>query len=400
MERLISLVGLFAMMGLAWLLGSRRRSIPVRVIAGGVVLQFVLALLILKTDAGRALFAWIGGLFLAVLESVRAGTAFVFGESFPDSNLAFRVLPSIIVFATLTSVLYHFGILQQVIRAMAWLMQRTLRTSGAESLCAAANIFVGLTEAPLVVRPYLASMTASELMAVMVGGFATIAGGVLAAYISFGIDAGHLVTASVISAPAALVIAKILQPEVETPRTLGTVRIEVKRQTVNFLHAVAAGASDGVKLTINVAAMLIAFLALIALVNGFVGWLHAGWSLELFLGYLFAPLAWLMGVEMGDCLRVGELLGIKMVANEFIAYERLASWMADGSDVRLSPRSITITTYALCGFANFGSVGVQLGGLGPLIPGREGDLARLAFRAMLGGALAGFMTACVAGILI
>jgi CNT family concentrative nucleoside transporter len=285
-----------------------------------------------------------------------------------------------------------------------------LGTSGAESLSAAANIFVGQTEAPLVIRPYVGQMTRSELMAVMVGGFATIAGGVMAAYIGMNIDAGHLITASVISAPAALLIAKILEPEVGQPQTLGTVRLEAKSEAVNVIHAASLGAADGAKLAINVAAMLIAFLALIAMANFAIertgDWLSARfllptnwWSLEAFLGYAFAPLAWLMGVEWNDCFRVGELLGLRVVGNEFIAYERLSMWK-ETSSVALSPRSEMIVTYALCGFANFGSIGIQIGGIGGLAPSRQGELAQLGLRAMIGGLLACFMTACVAGMLV
>ncbi|HIM56271.1 MAG TPA: NupC/NupG family nucleoside CNT transporter, partial [Candidatus Latescibacteria bacterium] len=267
-----------------------------------------------------------------------------------------------------------------------------------ESLSAAANIFVGQTEAPLVIKPYVATMTNSELMAVMVGGFATVAGGVLAFYVSLGIDAGHLLVASIISAPAALVIAKILQPEVDESKTLGDVRVEVPKETVNIIDAIAQGTITGVKLAINVGAMLIVFIALIAVLNGLLGWLggyfnYGELSLEEIFGYLFWPFAWLMGVDTVDCGKVGQLLGIKMVANEAVAYIKM-------QDLVLSERSRVIATYALCGFANFASIGIQIGGIGPLAPKRQGDLARLGFKAMLGGTLAAFMTACIAGILI
>jgi CNT family concentrative nucleoside transporter len=317
---------------------------------------------------------------------------------------AFQVLPTIIFFAALMSILYHYGVMQKVVEAIAWVMHKTMRTSGAESLSAAANIFVGQTEAPLVISPFVATMTRSELMAVMVGGFATIAGGVLAAYVGFGLDAGHLLTASVISAPAALLIAKILEPEVDEPKTLGHVRVEIPRASVNGIDAAARGTIQGLKLALNVAAMLIAFLALIALLDGALAWVGARfgqeWSFSLLLGYAFSPFAWLMGIEWGDCLPVGELLGKRMVANEFVAYMQLDKWMEAGSEVELSERSVVITTYALCGFANFGSIGIQLGGIGPLAPERQSDLARLGLRAMLGGTLASFMTACVAGMLL
>lgn len=403
MERVISALGLLVLMGAAWLLSSHRRRVSLRPVAGGLALQFVLAVAILKTTPGRRLFEWVGEVFRELLGFVDEGSVFVFGDSFPSSNIAFRVLPTIIFFAALTSVLYHFGVLPRLVRLVGLVMQRTLRTSGAESLCSAANIFVGLTEAPLVVRPYLASMTRSELMSVMVGGFATIAGGVLAAYVGMGIDPTHLVTASVISAPAALLTAKILEPETGVPRTMGDATLDVRSDSVNVVHAITTGTTDGVKLAINVGAMLIVFLAFIALLNSVLGavgsWVGQEWSLEGLLGILFWPLAWVLGVESGDCGRVGELLGVKIAANEFIAYDRMAKWAEEGVSP-ISERSRTIATYALCGFANLGSIGIQLGGLGPLVPERRAELARLAVRAMLGGAIAGFMTACVAGILI
>jgi CNT family concentrative nucleoside transporter len=276
-------------------------------------------------------------------------------------------------------------------------------------LSTSANIFVGQTEAPLVIKPYVQSMTQSELMAVMVGGFATVAGGVMAAYVGMGISAGHLVTASVISAPAALLIAKIIQPEVEEPKTAGKLKVHTEQVAVNLIDAAAIGATDGMKLAINVGAMLIAFIALITMIDGILGW--AGprighwfgyewhWSLEAMFGYLFAPFAWLMGIENRDCLPAGELLGIRLAGNEFIAYERLGEMLKPESAVHLSDRTKVILTYALCGFANFGSIGIQIGGIGGIAPERRHDLARLGMRAMFGGLLACYMTACVAGIL-
>ncbi len=398
------------MIALGFAMSADRRNVNLRLVVAGVGLQFLLALLVLKTGPGQVLFGYIGAFFTALLNYVDAGSSFVFGDAFGEHFFAFKVLPTIIFFAALMGVLYHLGLVQYVVAAFAWVMQRTLRTSGAESLAAAANIFVGQTEAPLVVRPYVASMTRSELMALMVGGFATIAGGVLAAFVGLGIDAGHLVAASVISAPAALVVAKVMQPEVEEPKTLGRVSIAVERPATNVVEAAANGTLDGLRLALNVAAMLIAALGLIALVDGALGLLGQGvgyvlgmeglkWSLSAALGYLFAPFAWLMGIEAKDCLLAGELLGKKMVANEFVSYVQLSQWMQPGSGVELSQRSVIILTYALCGFANFSSIGIQLGGIGGLAPERRRDLARLGFRAMLGGSLACFMTACVAGIL-
>ena len=411
MERLISLFGLLVMIALAFAMSADRRKVDRRLVAAGVGLQFLLALLVLKTGPGQVLFGYIGTFFTALLNYVDAGSSFVFGEAFGEHFFAFKVLPTIIFFSALMGVLYHLGLVQYAVAAFAWVMQRTLRTSGAESLAAAANIFVGQTEAPLVVRPYVASMTRSELMALMVGGFATIAGGVLAAFVGLGIDAGHLVAASVISAPAALLVAKIMQPEVETSKTLGKVSIEVERTATNVVEAAANSTLDGLRLALNVAAMLIAALGLIALVDGALGLLGQvvgyilgmegmEWSLSAALGYLFAPFAWLMGIEAKDCLLAGELLGKKMVANEFVSYVQLSQWIQPDSGVELSQRSVVILTYALCGFANFSSIGIQIGGIGGIAPERRRDLARLGFRAMLGGSLACFMTACVAGILL
>ena len=411
MERLISLFGLLVMIALAFAMSADRRKVDRRLVAAGVGLQFLLALLVLKTGPGQVLFGYIGTFFTALLNYVDAGSSFVFGEAFGEHFFAFKVLPTIIFFSALMGVLYHLGLVQYMVAAFAWVMQRTLRTSGAESLAAAANIFVGQTEAPLVVRPYVASMTRSELMALMVGGFATIAGGVLAAFVGLGIDAGHLVAASVISAPAALLVAKIMQPEVEESKTLGRISIEVERTATNVVEAAANSTLDGLRLALNVAAMLIAALGLIALVDGALGLLGQvvgyilgmeglEWSLSAALGYLFAPFAWLMGIEAKDCLLAGELLGKKMVANEFVSYVQLSQWLQPGSGVELSQRSVVILTYALCGFANFSSIGIQIGGIGGIAPERRRDLARLGFRAMLGGSLACFMTACVAGILL
>ncbi len=420
MERVISLVGLFVMVGLAWLMSSHKTKVSLRIIVGGLLLQFSFAVLILWTRPGDRLFRGIGAFFTRMLDFVDAGSLFMFGvfprpedPSLPPEfvlirTFAFGVLPTIVFFASFMSLLYYLGIMQRVVFFFAWLMQKTLGTSGAESLSAAANIFVGQTEAPLVIRPYVQGMTSSELNAVMVGGFATIAGGVLAAYVQMGIEAGHLVTASVISAPAALLIAKIMQPETEHSQTLGHVEVAVEQTSVNMIEAVADGAADGMRLAINVGAMLIAFLAMIAMANAVIGWTgtwlgfsgEQRWSLELALSYIFWPFAWLMGIPRGDCFHAAELLGIKMVANEFVAYDRLGKWVATDSPIALHPRSIRIMTYALSGFANFSSIGIQLGGIGGIAPQRRPDLARLGLRAMIGGTLACFMTACVAGVLI
>ncbi len=412
---------------LAWAMSTDRRRINWRIVIGGLALQFIFALFILKTVPGRALFDWAGTIFQATIAHVDAGSEFMFGiygrptdEELPPSyallrTFAFGVLPTIVFFSALMSILYYIGIMQWLVEIIARIMQRTLRTSGAESLSAAANIFVGQTEAPLVIRPYISSMTRSELNAIMVGGFATIAGGVMAAYVQMGIDPGHLLTASVISAPAALMIAKLMVPETETPKTLGHVRVKIEEKSANVIEAAAAGASDGLKLALNVGAMLLVFLAMLSLANGILAWCGSQWyamtqiafgwepgtpwSLEAILGWLFAPIAWIMGIPWQDCSKAGELLGIRMVSNEFIAYDRLGQWV-EATDQTPQPRSVLILTYALSGFANFSSIGIQLGGIGGIAPERRSELAQLGLKAMLGGTLATLMTACVAGVLL
>jgi CNT family concentrative nucleoside transporter len=427
MEKLMSVIGIFAMLGFAWAWSTDRRAINMRIVVGGLLLQFVLALLILKTGPGEFLFQWLGDSFTNILKFSEEGSDFVF-NSYPDPDnaqeaesyppidvvartLAFRVLPTIIFFSALMSVLYHVGIIQVIVRAMATVMQKTLKTSGAETLAAASNVFIGQTEAPLVIRPYLLKMTKSELMSMMVGGFATIAGGVLVVYVTqMKINAGHLMTASVISAPAALLLAKILVPETETPETSGDSIPDIPKTSSNVIEAATIGASDGLKLALNVGAMLIAFTALIALVNGIFVWagetlfeltgsIGQGWSLGAVLGYLFYPFAFLLGIQPDECLQAGELLGLKMAANEYIAFDKLGKWMAN-PDKQLSERTYIILTYALAGFANFASIGIQIGGIGGLVPERRKDLAMLGFKAMIGGTLACFMTACIAGVLI
>ena len=416
MERVVSFGGLFVMMGLAWAMSTNRKKINFRIVAGGLVLQFGMALLVLKTDPGLALFQWLGDLFKNMQTFTDEGSKLVFGVNpMPDDigfpphetllrTITFGILPTIIFFSSVMSVLYYLGIVQVVVRAIAKVMQRTLGTSGAETLSAASNIFVGQTEAPLVIKPYLPKMTESELMALMVGGFATIAGGVLAVYVGMGINAGHLMTASVISAPAAMLIAKIMVPEVEVPETAGGVIPEIKRTGTNVVEAATLGATDGLKLALNVAAMLIAFTALVAALDALIVWvgelLRQEWSLGMFLGYIFSPLAWAMGIPRTDIFHAGELLGLKMVANEFVAYSQLTEWQKPESAVQLTERTQIILTYALAGFANFASVGIQIGGIGSLVPERQKDLARIAVKAMLGGTLACFMTACIAGILL
>ena len=411
MHQYISLLGLVVMIGLAWLMSSRKGHFPWRVVIGGVALQFVIAWIVLKTTPGEWLFQGINTVFVSLLNCVEAGSLFVFGEAFAEHFFAFKVLPTIIFFSALMSVFYYYGVIQMIVGLFAWVMQKTLGTSGAETLSAAANVFVGQTEAPLVIRPYISSMTMSELNAVMIGGFATMAGGVLGALTEMGFEAGHLLSASLISASGALLIAKVMLPELETPKTLGTVQIEVEEKSSNVLEAIAVGTTGGLKLALNVGAMLIVFLAMITLINMIVGWagIRCGyvaadgspiWSLEAGLSYLFYPLAVLIGIDKADCMPAAELMGLKMATNEFVAYGRLSEWASPDSLVQISERSRTILTYALCGFANFSSIGIQLGGIGGIAPNRQGDLARLGLRAMLGGTLAAFMTACIAGLLL
>ncbi len=415
MERVISFCGLFVMLGIAFGMSSARRQINLRIVIGGLLLQFALALLILKTSTGHEVFQWLGAKFRAMQDFTEAGTGMMFGvpqsDGPPDQSLirtlAFGVLPTIIFFSALMSVLYHLGLIQIVVRGLARLMQFSLGTSGAETLAAASNVFVGQTEAPLVIKPYLKNMTESELMALMVGGFSTIAGGVLAVYVSFGVDAAHLMTASVISAPAALVIAKILTPETGTPQTAGQSIPDIPPASHNLVEAATQGTTDGLKLALNVAAMLIAFTALVAMTDAIIGWCgeqyawltrkpDTAWSLSAVLGYLFAPFAWCLGIPRQDLFAAGQLLGLKTVTNEFLAYQQMTG--ADAPE--LSERSRVILTYALCGFANFASIGIQIGGIGALAPERRTDLARISVKAMIGGTLACFMTACIAGVLL
>ncbi len=432
--RLMGLVGLATMIAIAWLLSGDRARIPWRLVGVGVALQAALGLIVLKTGVGRALFNGANIVFTRLLGFTEQGARFIFGnlvrnnvpvgapagtpaDMAPVSDpslwaatgayFAFSVLPTIIFFSALMSVLYYLGIMQRVVQAMAWVFQRLLGTSGAETLSATGNIFVGQTEAPLLIKPFVSAMTLSELNTVMVGGFATIAGGVMAAYVGmlspyFPDIAGHLLTASVMNAPAGLLISKILVPEVGVPVTRGKVKVEIAKTEANVIEAAAAGAGQGLQLALNVAAMLLAFIALIALINAVLVWGGGlvgveGLTLERLLGWVLAPLAWLMGVPWADAGTVGSLIGVKASVNEFVAYLQLAGIMnGDG----LSMRAEIIATYALLGFANFSSIAIQIGGIGGLAPERRGDLARLGLKAMIGGNLAAFMSASLAGMLL
>lgn len=435
-ERARSVLGMVVLLGIAWALSTDRRRVSWSLVAWGVGLQFVFALFILKTPLGANAFDAAGTIVVGLLGFTLQGAEFVFGNLVYDTvpvgrvgdggfaaapgqvartgaAFAFSVLPTIIFFSALMAVTYHLGVMQRIVRAAAWLMQRTMKTSGAESLSAAGNVFVGQTEAPLLVRPFIDKMTESELMALMTGGFATVAGGVLAAYVGMLVPyfpdvAGHMLAASVMSAPAALVVAKIMLPETREPETAASLEIVVDKPDVNVIDAAARGAAEGLTLALNVGAMLLAFVALIYMCNGLLGWVGAlvgfdGLTLELILGWVLAPLAWLMGVPWADAPFVGSLLGIKTVLNEFIAYLQLAGSLGEvaaGAEGGLSPRSVIITTYALSGFANFGSIAMQIAGIGGLAPSRRHDLSRLGLRAMIGGSIAAFMTATVAGMIL
>jgi CNT family concentrative nucleoside transporter len=405
MDRLISLLGLFVMIGIAYLLSEKKKAIQWRTVINGVLLQIFFGLVILKTDIGHNIFNTIGKGFNAILGYTGEGAKFLFGGlATPSDSLGFifatMVLPTIIFMSALMSVLYHVGIMQKVVEVVARVMMWAMKTSGAESLAAAANIFVGQTEAPLVIKPFVGKMTKSELMCLMTGGMATVAGGVLAAYVGFGIDAGHLLAASVMSAPAALVCAKLMVPEVEESVTAGIVKIDLPKVSANVVDAAATGASDGLKLAVNVAAMLLAFIALIAMLNGILSGLggligYPQLTFELIMGYLNAPIAWLLGVPWEDCLKVGAILGKKLVLNEFVGYLDLIA--AKG---QISERSTILTTYALCGFSNFSSIAIQLGGIGTMAPEKRPVLAAYGMKSLIGGTLACYMTACIAGLFI
>jgi len=426
-ERILSFVGILVLLGLAWAFSTDRRKVRPRVILWGLGLQFAFALLILKTEAGRFTFAALNDLILALLDCSQEGARFVFGNLTESvlpvvsdsataerpsglivrtgSFFAFSVLPTIIFFSAFMAILYHLGVMQRVVSGIAWVMSRTMRTSGPESLSCAANIFVGQTEAPLVIRPYISTMSLSELHTVMVGGFATVAGGVMAAYVGFLHQeipqiAGHLMAASIMSAPAAIVISKVLLPET-APVDHGKAMLAGGLDR-NIIDAAARGALEGLTLALNVGAMLIAFLALVTLVNQLLGSLGTTLGLEelslaYLFGKLFSPLAFVLGVPWQDCAEMGSLLGTKVMVNEFVAYLDLQALLAKGA---ITERTALIATYALCGFANVGSIGIQLGGIGGLAPERRQDLAGLGVRAMIAGAFASFSTACIAGILL
>lgn len=415
-EKLIALVGMLVMLGIAVLLcpPAHRKYINLRVVVVGILLQLVFAFLILRTPVNKV-FDWANTAVNELLNFTNKGSGFIFGSLLNMEShgfiFAFQVLPTIIFFSSLMTVLYYLGVMQLIVNVVAKAMVKTLKTSGSETLSAAANIFVGQTEAPLVIKPFVANMTRSELMAVMTGGMATVAGGVMASYVGLlrndipGI-AGHLMAASVMSAPAALVFAKIMVPETEESETAGeNVKLDSEKIDANVIDAAARGAGEGLTLALNVAAMLLAFIALLAMVNAVIG-LMGGWvglpelSLEKIFGWIFAPLAFLMGVPWQDAGVIGSLLGQKTMLNEFVAYSQLAEMVKPESGIQLQARSEIIATYALCGFSNLSSIAIQIGGIGGIAPSRRGELAQLGIRAVIAGSLACFMTAAIAGILL
>lgn len=405
MDRFIGILGVIVILGIAYLFSENKKKINWRLVATGLGLQIIFALIILKVPFGRKAFEAASGFITRILDFTAEGTTFLFGnltdQATFGSIFALNVLPTIIFFSALMGILYYLGIMQVIVKFIAKGICKLLGTSGAETLSAVGNIFLGQTEAPLLVRPYISSMTKSEMTAIMVGGMSTVAGGVMAGYVAMGINAGHLLAASIMAAPAGLVLAKMLVPETEEPETKDITNIEVEKTASNVVEAAANGASDGLMLALNVAAMLLAFVALIALFNyliGLVGGLFGfpELSLNWILGKLFSPLAFVMGVPTGDLSAAGSLLGQKVMINEFVAYSDLSALSASGV---LQEKTILIMTYALCGFANISSVAIQIGGIGAMAPNKKGTIAKLGFKALLGGALATCLTATIAGIL-
>jgi len=405
MERFIGIIGIVVLLGIAFAMSNNRKKLDWRLIFWGLSLQLLFALFILKTPIGQPFFGAVDIVIKQLLSFSDAGSDFLF-KSFgagvveaPLLNFAFRVLPTIIFFSSLMAILYYLGVMQKVVKAIAWIMERTLKTSGAETLSVSANIFVGQTEAPLMIRPFVKGLTQSEVMAIMVGGFATVAGGVMAIYVKILGDvpgiAGHLMAASIMSAPAAMVVAKIIYPETEIAATADDDTVHVEKIDDNAMEALARGATSGLQLAGNVAAMLIAFVALIAMINALLGFV--GITLQEILGFVFKPLAWTMGIPWEEAGIMGTLMGEKLVLTELIAYADLSELRNTGG---ISDRTAIIASYALCGFANFASIGIQIGGLGGIAPERRKDFAKLGLKAMFGGALASWLTATIAGILI
>ena len=408
MGRFTGILGLLTMLGLAYAFSTNRRAIQVKTVAWGLGLQIVFAIFVLRVPRGRSMFQAAGDAATHVLNYAFAGSEFLFGELGKQrSNIgfifAFQVLPVVIFICALFAILYYFGIMQFVIRIAAWLMTRIMGASGAESLNVAASIFMGQTEAPVTIRPFLPDLTRSELMTVMTSGMAHVSGSIMAAYFAFGAEPRHVLSAVIMTAPGTILVSKMLVPETEQPKTAGRVVMpdeEKGKEKENLLGAIARGTGDGLHMALNIGAMLIAFLALIALVDGIFGGIHShiAWfpeSIEKIFGFIFAPIAWVIGIPKHDCTAVGNLLGTRMVLNELVAFTKLGQMKA-----ALDPRSFTIATFALCGFANFSSIGIQIGGIGALAPNKRGELARLGLRAMLAGTMANLMSASIAGMLL
>ena len=406
MENYTGILGIIVLLGIAFLLSYNKTSINKNIIFWGLGLQISFAIIILKTSFGKALFFYFNILIVKLISFADAGSDFLFTSFIPEVgydqaliNFAFRALPVIIFFSSLIAATYHLGVIQIIIKNIAKVMEKTMKTSGAETLSISANIFVGQTEAPILIRPYISKMTNSELMTVMVGGFSTVAGSVMALYVTWLNNipeiAGHLLAASVMSAPAALMVAKIIYPETQSYQIINSNSIKLKSQDNNLVDAIGRGATDGLKLAANVAAMLIAFISLVAMINFILSLL--GTSMQEMLGLLFKPLAWTMGIPWADAKIVGTLMGEKIVLTELIAFRDLSDYVSNNT---ISERSVIIASYALCGFANFGSIGIQLGGIGSMAPKRKKDLSKLVFKAMLGGAIASWLTASIVGILI
>lgn len=407
MGRYTGLLGLVVILAVAYLVSSNKKAIKPRVLFWGLSLQFIFAFLVLKTDLGLV-FQVASIAVNSLLQYAESGSQFLFGplgiKDGPYGVLfAFQVLPIVIFIASLFAILYQIGVMQALVKVMAVGMQKIMGASGAESTCVAASIFMGQTEAPLTIRPFLAGLTMSELFCIMTSGMAHVSGAVMAAYVKIAhVEIKHLLTAVIMTAPATIMLAKIMMPEVDEPATAGSVKVEVEKPGVNIIDAAARGAGDGLQLALNIGGMLIAFLALIALANGILGGLHnlpgMGWlppSLEKIFGMVFAPIAWLLGVSWKDCATIGNLLGTRLVLNEFVAFLQLGPLQS-----QLDPRSFTIATYALCGFANLSSIAIQIGGIGALAPTRKSDLARMGLKAVAAGSMANFMSACIAGMLL
>src|SRR5579862_4327796 len=400
MQRFTGLLGLIVIVAVAFLFSNNRRAIRPRIIYWGLGLQFSFAFLVLKTPIAEW-FKKLSSGVNSMLGYAIEGSKFVFGDKLGAPNdqfgtvFAFQVLPIVIFIASFFAILYYLGVMQVFVRAMASVMQRVMGTSGAESTSVAASIFMGQTEAPLTIRPFLAGLTQSELFTIMTSGMAHVSGAVMAAYVLIAhVEIRHLLTAVIMTSPATLMLAKMLMPEVDQPATMGGIKVEVERPGVNVIDAAARGAGDGLHLALNIGAMLVAFIALIALLNGMLAALHIG-TMQSILGKVFAPVAWLLGVKWNDCATIGNLLGTRVILNEFVAFVDLGKVSST-----LDPRSFTIATYALCGFANLGSIAVQVGGLGALAPTRKSDVARLGLKAMAAGTMANFMSACIAGMLL